>query len=86
MRVVVSGTVQGVWFRAHTEKRAKELGLAGFVRNLPDGTVEIVAEGDSGSVDRLLDWAWTGSPHSSVTGVEVDDIAPAGHESFVTRY
>ena len=86
MRVIVEGRVQGVWFRAHTEKKAKQLGVLGFVRNRADGTVEIVAEGKPDAVDRLVEWAWTGSPHSSVTAVDVSEIPASGFELFETRY
>jgi acylphosphatase len=86
VRAIVKGRVQGVWYRAHTEKKARELGVAGFVRNLPDGTVEVFAEGAPGRVDCLVDWTWIGSPLSSVTAVEIED-RPAGQlASFETRY
>ncbi len=87
VRAIVSGRVQGVWYRAHTREKAVELGLSGSVRNLPDGTVEIVAQGDQGSVDALVQWAWTGSPSSHVTGVEVQDYDEAGDlTSFEVRH
>lgn len=86
-RLVVSGRVQGVWFRAHTENKAREFGLLGTVRNLPDGTVEIVAEGSAAAIAGLREWAWQGSPHSRVTAVEIEDLEPSGEfESFTTRY
>lgn len=53
MRALLSGRVQGVWFRDHTEKWANELGLKGFVRNLDDGRVEVVAEGSKESLKEL---------------------------------
>jgi acylphosphatase len=86
VRAVVSGRVQGVWYRAHTERRARELGLCGTVENLPDGTVEIVAEGDASSIDQLLEWAWSGSPLSEVGSVEVEDLSLAGRRGFSVRY
>ena len=86
VRVIVTGTVQGVWFRAHTENKARELGVAGYVRNLPDGSVEIVAEGAADAVDGLVEWSWTGSPHARVTAVELEEQQPLGLSSFATRY
>ena len=86
VRIVVRGRVQGVWYRAHTETRARELGLSGTVQNLPDGTVEIVAEGNPSDVDLLVEWTWTGSPLSEVTAVEVEEIPVAGLKAFRSRY
>jgi len=86
VRAVVRGRVQGVWYRAHTEKRARELGVVGYVRNLPDGSVEIVAEGRPSLVDSLLEWTWEGSPHCNVTAVEVEEQAVVPFTSFDTRY
>jgi acylphosphatase len=85
VRIVVSGRVQGVWYRAHTEKRARELGLCGTVENLPDGTVEIVAEGDAAGIEQLVEWTWSGSPHSEVAAVEVEDLPLAGRRGFRVR-
>jgi acylphosphatase len=86
VRAIVRGRVQGVWYRVYTERKARELGVFGHVRNLPDGSVEILAEGDPSGVDRLVEWTWTGSPHSSVTEVEVEDRTGAGLTSFDIRY
>lgn len=70
LRVVVSGRVQGVWYRAWTEKKAKELGLDGWVRNRRDGNVEAVISGPREVVETMLAAFWGGSDLSSVTGVE----------------
>lgn len=75
VRAIVSGRVQGVWYRAHTREKAVELGIAGFVRNLPDGTVEIVAQGEEGQVEALMDWARVGPPMAEVTEVRARDMA-----------
>jgi acylphosphatase len=70
----VYGKVQGVWMRAHTEAKAKELNLAGWVRNIRMGTnagsVEVTAEGDQVGVDALLQWLHEGSPMAHVEKVE----------------
>jgi len=74
VRAIVSGRVQGVWYRAHTREMATELGVAGFVRNLPDGTVEIVAQGDDAQVDALMDWARVGPSMAEVVEVRVREM------------
>ena len=68
-RFVVSGKVQGVFFRASTRQRAQALGLDGSATNLPDGTVEVVASGDAAALDALGAWLWTGPPASRVADV-----------------
>ena len=55
VRAIVSGRVQGVWYRAHTQEKAQEMGVVGYVRNCADGTVEIVAEGEEHRVEALLE-------------------------------
>ncbi|HNR99705.1 MAG TPA: acylphosphatase [Planctomycetota bacterium] len=77
----VFGLVQGVFFRAETRREARRLGLAGSVRNLPDRSVEIFAEGPHESVERLLAWCRRGPPHARVDRVEVRELAPSGAES-----
>lgn len=63
----VRGRVQGVCFRMYTREKANDLGLLGFVRNLPDGSVEIVAEGEKLALFKLIDWASIGPPSAKVT-------------------
>ena len=73
-RVVVSGRVQGVWFRESTRRRAEELGLAGWVRNLPDGRVEALFEGPGASVERALGFLREGGPPlARVLAVRVEE-------------
>ncbi len=69
--IVVHGHVQGVAFRHHTCCRALELGVTGWVRNLPDGSVEGVFEGDEPAVNALVDWCRQGPPASRVDRVEL---------------
>ncbi|NOQ46885.1 MAG: acylphosphatase [Desulfobulbaceae bacterium] len=69
IHAIVYGRVQGVFFRDYTQREAVKLGLNGWVRNLPDGTVETVFEGNAGQVDRMLFWLSTGSPMSRVSVV-----------------
>lgn len=74
VRAIVTGRVQGVWFRARTQDEARRLGVTGFVRNLPDGTVEIVAQGEDGSVDALMSWARQGPPMANVSAVQITEV------------
>jgi acylphosphatase len=82
VRVRVRGLVQGVFFRETTRRAALEEGVAGEVRNLPDGSVEAVFEGDPGAVERLIAFARTGPPDAEVTEVEVADERPRGVRGF----
>jgi acylphosphatase len=66
----VSGRVQGVFFRDSTRTQAGKLGINGYARNMPDGTVEVMACGDERSVAQLAEWLWQGSPMSAVENVE----------------
>ncbi len=77
-RVVFRGLVQGVYFRAHCERRAEELGLRGFVRNLRDGSVEAVFEGDRAAVEECIEWNATRQPHARVDRTEVTWEVPTG--------
>ena len=70
LKVYVSGRVQGVFYRATAVQRARELGIRGYARNLPDGRVEVAAHGPRAAVDAFVDWLWTGSSGSHVTGVD----------------
>jgi acylphosphatase len=72
-RVLVTGRVQGVWFRESTRQRAEELGVGGWVRNLPDGRVEAIFEGDEASVRRAVDYVREGPVHAHVDRVEVEE-------------
>ncbi|MFQ5945026.1 MAG: acylphosphatase [Anaerolineae bacterium] len=67
----VRGRVQGVFYRDQTRTRARQLGLTGYVRNLPDGTVEAVADGPPDALEKLLEWLRVGSSSAQVEGVEV---------------
>ena len=83
---MVSGRVQGVCFRAYAQEEAFSLGLAGWVRNLPEGEVEIEAEGPRGAVERLVAWSGHGPPSAYVAGVNVTWLEPQGEPEFRVRY
>lgn len=70
-RVIISGRVQGVFFRAETQRAAERIGVSGWVRNLPDGNVEALFEGPREQVDAAIEWSHQGSPASSVSNVHV---------------
>jgi acylphosphatase len=78
VHLFVSGRVQGVFFRAHTRDLAQKLGLSGFVRNLPDGRVEVVAEGPEEKLQELIEFCYRGPPLAHVTHVEIHWEEPTG--------
>jgi acylphosphatase len=80
--VFVSGTVQGVYYRANTRDAARELGVDGWVRNLSDGRVEAVFEGPENAVEEMVGWCHTGSPAAEVEDVEVEYDDPEGEDGF----
>ncbi len=81
-RVLVSGVVQGVFFRQSCRGVAREEGVAGWVRNLPDGRVEACFEGPADAVSRVVAWCGHGPPEARVTAVEVRDESPSGEIGF----
>lgn len=81
-RVVVRGRVQGVFFRDSCRREAERHGVVGWVRNLPDGTVEAIFEGESGAVRSLIDWVAEGPPAARVEHVAVTEEPPAGEVDF----
>jgi acylphosphatase len=79
--VVIRGRVQGVAFRYYTRHRALELGVTGWVRNLPDGRVEGLFEGDATAVEGLVEWCHSGPPSAQVECLDVTDGAYSGEFS-----
>ena len=80
IRVIVSGRVQGVGFRMSTLQKARQIGITGYVRNLSNGDVEILALGKADKVDELIKWAKLGPPSAIVNNLEVEVIANDGEE------
>ncbi|HLG19972.1 MAG TPA: acylphosphatase [Bdellovibrionota bacterium] len=76
-RAIVSGRVQGVFYRATARDQAMDLGLKGFVRNLPDGCVELEAEGEEEALESLLRWSQHGPPSARVEKVTVEWLSPS---------
>jgi acylphosphatase len=85
VRVLVSGRVQGVWFRQSTAEQALELGVSGWVRNLSDGRVEAVFEGTPIAVNRALGYVRRGPDRARVDDVEIEYESPAGELGFSVR-
>jgi len=83
--VWVTGRVQGVWFRASTAERAESLGIRGWVRNLADGRVELVAEGAQDDVDAIISFCHEGPSLARVDNVAVEWEPPAGEVGFEVR-
>jgi acylphosphatase len=83
--VTVRGRVQGVFFRDSCRQQAERLGVTGWVRNEPDGTVRAHLEGEESSVAQLVDWCGEGPRHASVESVDVSPAEPAGHARFEAR-
>ena len=77
----VTGMVQGVYFRASARDAARALGLSGWVKNMPDGSVELEAEGKEEVIDKMIDWLHEGPPYGSVDRVEVREIPVLGDAS-----
>jgi acylphosphatase len=85
VQVRVTGEVQGVGFRWSTAQEAGRLGVLGWVRNEPDGSVLLHAEGEPDAVDALVAWCGNGPTHARVSGVDVEEAEPEGAASFDVR-
>jgi acylphosphatase len=84
IKIEVYGRVQGVYFRANTCQKALELGIKGHVKNQHDGSVEIIAEGEEGHLQKLVDWCYKGPVLAAVTEVKVSNTDFIGYSEFVT--
>ena len=84
-RVIVSGLVQGVWFRDSCQREARRLGVHGWVRNRGDGRVEAVFEGPADDVLTMANWMQHGPPRAEVTTIEVEEEDPEGERGFVVK-
>ena len=82
LRCLVSGRVQGVFFRASTREQALRLGLTGYARNLPDGRVEVLACGEDPALAALRDWLRHGPPGATVAGLECQTCRTPAPEDF----
>ncbi len=86
-RIIVKGVVQGVGFRYFTHHLARKLGISGYVRNRPDGAVEVEIEGEDGAVRAFVDDLSIGPRAAHVTGIEVENLPPGGeYNGFEIRF
>lgn len=87
VRLRIKGRVQGVFFRASARETAMKLGITGWVKNHPDGTVETVAEGERDALDRFIEWCRKGPENASVADVEVDRQEATGEfDTFTIKH
>jgi acylphosphatase len=87
VHLIVHGRVQGVYFRASARDRARQLGLSGWVRNCPDGSVEILAEGNKAHLEQFVVWCHGGPPGALVTDLDVEWQEASGEfRGFAVRY
>jgi acylphosphatase len=82
MHYLISGQVQGVFYRASTQSKAIELGITGWVCNLPNGNVEVMAFGMDNQLNALSEWLWQGPPAATVAAVETKSVAWQKHPFF----
>ncbi len=83
-RCIVTGRVQGVFFRGTTQHEARKLGLTGYAKNLPDGAVEVFVCGDEPTITKLREWLWLGPPAASVKMVDCQQVDLASPDDFST--
>ncbi len=85
VHIIVHGRVQGVQFRAGTKEKAAQLGILGWVKNRPEGTVEIHAEGEKSKLDNFIAWCRQGTPSANMTSVDLNSISLQNFTSFEIR-
>lgn len=86
LNIRVHGNVQGVFFRAHTLEKAKRHQITGFVRNEPDGTVYIEAEGKNDELKKFIDWCKLGPPSARVESIDISDGEVQEYQDFEIAY
>ncbi len=84
-KIRVYGKVQGVWFRKGTQEEAEKIGINGWVKNLPDGSVYIEAEGSEEQLNRLTQWCYRGTPAANPSNVETEEGNVTGFTGFEIR-
>ena len=83
--ITVTGKVQGVFYRQSTKEKALELGITGIVKNLPDGSVQIMASGTNDQLNQLVAWCNQGPPRAQVASVQVEKILPHAFTGFTVQ-
>jgi len=84
-KLKITGRVQGVWYRASTERKANELGICGFVKNEPNGSVYAEVEGTETQLKNLITWCKSGPPLANVLSVNIEEGEVCGFENFEVR-
>jgi len=82
IRIYISGSVQGIFFRKYLEEKANEFGVRGFVRNLDDGRVEVLAEGRDENVNSMLEVCKKGTQHTKITDIQIQELKNQGFKGF----
>lgn len=85
VKAIVSGRVQGVWYRRATQDQALRAGVTGYAENLPDGRVEVLLCGEGEAVNAVVEWLWQGPPDARVTHVELEGVEWRDRDAFVAR-
>lgn len=85
VKCIVSGNVQGVFYRKYAQQHANNIGITGSVRNRGDGKVEVIACGEEHRVESYCEWLWEGSPAATVSRVDISSIEYEIHEGFELR-
>ena len=85
VQLVIAGRVQGVGYRASAQAAARDLGIRGWVRNRPDGTVEILAEGEAEPLERFVAWCREGPPAARVSRIDRTPVTPEANPAFEIR-
>ena len=84
VKAVVSGRVQGVWYRRATQEQALKAGVTGYARNLADGRVEVLLCGEGEAINAVVEWLWQGPADARVTHVELEGVEWRDRDAFVT--
>ena len=82
IRIYITGSVQGVFFRKFLKEKAEELGIRGYVRNLEDGRIEIVAEGKDNNVEEMWGVCQKGTPHTEIKDIQMEKLTHQGFKEF----
>lgn len=81
----IYGTVQGVFYRISSKKKAEDLGISGFVRNEEDGSVYIEAEGDETALKKFVEWCYIGPEGAKVNNIKIQDLAAENEKEFMVK-
>lgn len=86
-KLKIFGRVQGVFFRDYAQEKARELGLTGWVCNMPDGTVEALVQGEEESIEKMIQWCHEGSPSAKIDDIKIKwGPVDENHPTFEVRY